>query len=154
MKCSEHMAARHFDSKDHRCQWILFQLTYSFTVCSHVLKCFSPSILVLALYILISPSQRPSPRFVSVSMARVSSFPASTLRLARGGPATLTGLAWLYGDSVAVDAWHLGEKRQRGRARYGERYSVDGGRKRGSGINKSQRSPPLGLVNRINSASR
>src|SRR6478609_8174210 len=93
MKCSEHMAARHFDSKDHRCQWILFQLTYSFTVCSHVLKCFSPSILVLALYILISPSQRPSPRFFSVSMSRMSSFSASTLHLARGGSAASTGLA-------------------------------------------------------------
>lgn len=119
MKCSEHMAARHFDSKDHRCQWILFQLTYSFTVCSHVLKCFSPSILVLALYILISPSQRPSPRFFSVSMSRMSSFSASTLHLARG--VLLRRLAWLYEDSVAVDAWHLGERRQRGRARYGER---------------------------------
>lgn len=140
MKCSEHMAARHFDSKDHRCQWILFQLTYSFTVCSHVLKCFSPSILVLAPYILISPSQRPSPRFFSVSMSRVSSFSASTLHLARGGFAASTGLA-LRGLGYCRRLASGGEGIKRQSQRYGERYSVDGGRKRGSGINKSRRSP-------------
>jgi hypothetical protein len=135
------------DSKDHRCQWILFQLTYSFTVCSPVLRCFSPSIFVLALYILISPSQRPSPRFFSVSMPRMSSFSASMLHLARG--VLLPRLAWLYGDSVAVDAWHLGEKRQQ---RQSEIWGTVDGENRGSGINKSRRSF-LGLVNQINSAS-